>query len=456
MVPEVWGLPGCRFRVRCFSVLPALLIAALAAAPVPTRVEPPAETALERLAKAVADQLVAKKPEPPIAVSVEASPAPLANAAASAVAAELSKRGLPAVVLSGPQAVAEKAARDRDLRTLLRLGVTLENNTLSAKGDAFGTWVNFWAGQTATRPAFATALAAQSPADAQALALVNGPNVAPGPMKLAVGVLAHLPARPAAIAVGDLDGDRRAEVVVLTDDDLWAFSAEGKTLARYDLREIPLSKTPCREPFGVVVVSPGRVTWLSAKRAHGEVLAYAGGAFKVVGPADTMTVEGYTGHLLPGVNAIAPELQFQGKPLDAPGPFQSFSGRGGLVELVLDNGSISLSRGALVAPGLKGAGSGSALADLDGDGAVELVTTSKAFFADPDEVRVMSARDAEAAQAKGGAVSDVAALWQGATPRGRAIVAAAGDLDGDGADEVVLGAWLGDESGELQVLRRVP
>jgi hypothetical protein len=456
VIPEVWGLPGCRFRVRCFSVLPALLIAAMAAAPAPTRADPPAETALERLAKAVADQLQAKKPEPPVAVSVEASPAPLANAAASALAAELSRRGLPAVVLSGPQATAEKAARDRDLRTLVRLGVTLENNTLSAKGDALGTWVNFWSGQTATRPAFSAALAAQNPADAQAFALVNGPSVAPGPMKLAVGVLAHLPARPAAIAVGDLDGDRKAEVVVLTDDELWAFSSEGKTLARYDLREIPVSRTPCREPFGALVVAGQRVTWLSSKRAHGETLAFANGAFKVVASADSATIEGYTGHLLPGVNAIASELQYQGKPLDAPAPFQSFSGKGGLIALVLDNGAISLSRGALAATGLKGGGSASVVADLDGDGAVELVTTSKAFFADPDEVRVMSARDAEAAQAKGATVADVPALWQGATPRGRAIVAAAGDLDGDGADEVVLGAWLADETGELQVLRRVP
>jgi hypothetical protein len=359
-------------------------------------------------------------------------------------------------VLSGPQATAEKAARDRDLRTLVRLGVTLENNTLSAKGDALGTWVNFWAGQTATRPSFAAALTAQSPADAQALALVNGPNVAPGPLKLSIGVLAHLPARPAAIAVGDLDGDHKAEVVVLTDDELWAFTSEGKTLARYDLREIPLSKTPCREPFGAVVVNAGRVTWLSARRAHGETLAFANGAFKLVGPADSITVEGYTGHLLPGVNAAASELQYQGKPLEAPAPFQSFSGRGGLIALVLDNGAISLSRGAFAAPGLKGAGSGATLADLDGDGAVELVTTSKAFFADPDEVRVVSARDAEAAQAKGATVGEVQALWQGATPRGRAIVAAAGDLDGDGADEVVLGAWLGDETGELQVVRRSP
>ncbi len=439
-------------------MLTALLLAGLSAAPAPARAEAPPEPSLERLARSLAEQLAARKPEPPVAVSVEAAPAALASAAASALAAELSRRGLPAVVLSGPQASAEKAARERDLRSLVRLSLNLEGGKLFARGDALGTWVNFWSGQSPTRPAFAAALTAQVEADPQALALANAPSTAPGPLKLTLGVLAHLPARPAAITLADLDGDKKAEVLALTDDELWAISADGKTLARYDLRDVPLAKAVCREPFGALAVTqaPVRVTWISARRAHGETLTFANGAFKSAGSAENVTLEGYTAHLVPGLNVLGNDLVFQGKPLEAPGPFHALSARGGLLALVLEGGTVSLARGAFAAPGLKGAGSASVLADLDGDGAPELVTTSKAFFPEPDEVRVMAARDAEAVQAKGGAVSEVSALWQGATPRGRALIAAAGDLDGDGVDEVVLGAWLGDDTGELQVLRRAP
>ena len=439
-------------------MLSALLLAGLAVAPATTRADGAGGSALERLARGLASELAAKKPEPPVAVHVEAPSPSLANAVASALAAELSRRGLPAVVLLGSEANAEGAARARDLRTLVRLSVSLEGSALQARGDALGTWVNFWSGQTPTRPAFSAALAQHVDADEEVLAWARAPNAAPGLLKLSIGVLAHLPARPAALLMADLDGDKKAEVVVLTDDELLALSPEGKTLARYDLRGFAAAKSACREPFGALALSsaPVRLTWLSARRAHGETLSYSNGAFHPVAPADAVALEGFTAHLMPGLNVLGADLVFQGKPLEAPAPLHSLSARDGLLALVLEGGALSLSRGAFAAPGLKGAGSASVLADLDGDGTPELVTTSKAFFPEPDEVKVMAARDAEAAQAKGGAVTDVAALWQGPTPRGRALVAAAGDLDGDGSDEVVLGAWLSDDTGELQVVRRVP
>ena len=39
---------------------------------------------------------------------------------------------------------------------------------------------------------------------------------------------------------------------------------------------------------------------------------------------------------------------------------------------------------------------------------------------------------------------------------GRVALAANGDLDGDGVDEVVLVSWLADGSSEFSVLRRAP
>ena len=61
----------------------------------------------------------------------------------------------------------------------------------------------------------------------------------------------------------------------------------------------------------------------------------------------------------------------------------------------------------------------------------------------------------QALQARGGSTVEATALWQGATPRGRAIVALGADLDGDKAEEIVVGVWLPDGTGELLVVRAV-
>src|SRR2546428_241954 len=83
-------------------------------------------------------------------------------------------------------------------------------------------------------------------ADAHALALASAsvlvtPNVTPNtpeqkPFKLMGPITwAKLPALPAAIAAGDLDGDGKKELAVLTDDEVLLFSADGKLFSRRDL-----------------------------------------------------------------------------------------------------------------------------------------------------------------------------------------------------------------------------
>ena len=80
--------------------------------------------------------------------------------------------------------------------------------------------------------------------------------------------------------------------------------------------------------------------------------------------------------------------------------------------------------------------------------------TSARTTGEVDEVRVVALGAFEAAQARNGAASEMTAAWQRKLD-GRAVVAASGDLDGDGADEVVLATWRRDGSSELLVLRRV-
>jgi hypothetical protein len=431
-------------------LLPLFLILAAAAEP---------EPAIDRLARAVVEQAARAAPEAPVGLYIEAPTPALSRAFASVLGAQLAARRWPAVVVEAPSAAAaERVAKEKDVRTLLRLTLFAENTRLVARGDVLHTWVNFWAGAAPTRAGPAAAVAATVDADLQAMTLAStaGPVGPPAgqPLKLTLGVLAKLAAAPAAIAVADLDGDKRPEIVVLTDDEVLIFSADGKPLARYDLRALPPASRPTRDSFGALALAPGKVSWLSGKRAHGEVLSYAGGALKQALVGDDVALEGVGVRLVPGINAFAAEAVWFGKPVALPTPLSATSSRSGATLFLFANGTGAVTRGVPPTSVFTQAPSAAVLADLDGDGTPELVATSAKFFPDSDEVRVLALTAVEAIGARGGALSEAVPVWAGPTSRGRVLSAAAADLDGDGSEEVVLGSWLPDGSGELLIARR--
>lgn len=398
-------------------------------------------------------------PEPPVALYVEAPTGALARAFASLLAADLATHKLPAVVLDAPTpAAAEGLAREKDLRSLLRVTLSADNSRLVARGDVLSTWVNFWAGSAPTRTAAAAALAATVDADLQAMTLASATSVPANPaasLQLALRVIARLSLPPAALAVADLNGDRRAEIIALTDDELRVLSADGATLAQYDLRSLPPASRPAREPFGAVTAQAGRISWLSGRRAHGGSVAFAAGALEPLGPTDELPLDGVTVRPVPGLNALAAEVGWFGKPLTLPAPLTTTSTRAGLSLFLFANGSGALSRGVPPTAVFWGASSAAVLTDLDGDGTPELLATSPRFFPDGDEVKVLQVSAVEAVAGHAGQLSEATAVWSGATPRGRVLACAAGDLDADGAEEVVLGVWLSDGTGELYVARRI-
>lgn len=431
---------------------PALLIFAMAAAPPgPPELAAPV-SALERLSDELAGAVVARGFAPPVGVFVEAPSAPLARVLTSLVSARLAARRLAPVAIEAPSAAAaEEVARARGAASVLRLALQVEGSRLTARGDALGTRVNFWSGSVPTRSGPAAALAAAVDVDREAL-LLAGERPAAGPLELWLSSLLLLPQVPAALAVGDVDGDRRAEMVVLSEERLLLVGPDGRIQAKAELTA-PLSPRPSREPFGAVAVSGSRVLVWSARRERPEAFE-EGRALRPASPPDGLRLERLGLAVDVGFNRFVPEVTWAGRAVVLPLPFQAVSLFGPLGLLCFVDGTAAVVREAVPATRVTGVGTGSTLADLDGDGTPEVVVTSPRTVGDADEVRVLGLVAFEAAQARGAALSEVAPLW-GQALKGLAVAAAAGDLDGDGADEVVLGLWHPDGTGSLMLLRRV-
>jgi hypothetical protein len=445
--------------------LATLLLATLAAEP--PSAAPAGPPSVERLAQLVAEDVRGRTPEPPVAVHLSGASPELRRSVATLLASRLAAAELGPIVVEAPSPeAAEATAREQGARALVRLTISVQNGALVSSGDLLGTWVNFWSGRTPSRPsAPAAALAHSVPADAGALALAAVPSQAasassplavtsgPRPVRLMGASLVRLEQVPAALAAGDLDGDGKDEVAVLTERAVSVFADDGRLLARRELEGLPLSPAPPREPFGVVAIipQPARLAAWSARYAHGEVLVFdkARSTLRSLGPLDTAALgASERATFTSGQTTFTPEVRLgEGRILSVPAPFTSASIAPPRMLFVHLDGTASLYPRATTPPiRIQGLGAGSALGDLDGDGTPELITTAPQLFPAPDAVRVYALT--------GDDPTAHSVLWQSALPAGRAIHVVTADLDKDNHREVLVGVWHPDGTGEVFLMRQ--
>lgn len=439
------------------------VLALAAAAPRSVAALPSVEPndSFQQLASALVQKVASAHPQAPVAVALTGDTTPSGRAVQTAVIGQLAALGLSAFAVEAPSAIAaEELARARGAEALVRLQISVAGGRLVAEGDALGTHVNFWSGSMPTRPrAPAIALMESVPLDLAALALspqgADGGVEGRGPL-VAVS-FARVEGRSEALAAGDVDGDGRDELVVLTASALTILGPDGRALGTRDLSGLSPAATATRDPNGALAVyaNPARIAYWSATHGQGEQLTWSRtrgwtsmGALSAApfGSGELVLESRPT----PGENTFAAAVSVVRRGVfTLQRPFVTLASRlvGGTPEglAVFAGGSAVRLHGLPPrADAVSGLGAGSTLVDLDRDGKPRIATSAAAVMPDAEEVRILDAASPEGAP-----------VARAAIPRGRVMQLAEVSVDAN-TRAIVAAAWLPDGATELWLLRRMP
>jgi hypothetical protein len=428
----------------------ALLALALAPCAAPARAAaPPAlPAAADALAREVGPPLEGRRA---LLLDVETRAAALAAPLETALEASLAAQGY-AVTPHRSGSEPEGAARAGGHEWLLRVraGLVPGRRELALVGELIPAWASFFLqrrpGARAIPPRLVQARAA---ADLETLLLAREAPPAGAPFA-AVRTLARVPGRVLALAVGEPGAPGAGAVVAVTEGAILVLSASGERLAERTLG--PIAR-PVRDPAAAAAVGDfggGRIALFRAGAAQGEVLALRGDRLESAGALEAAPLcAGEAGRLFaafePGAGVFRDALATLVDPAlpsrsrrslygaaCAPG-----AGRPAFAVLGTDLALELLGpdlRPVGAAPGPRPTGSGFALADLDGDGAAELVASSPDPAA-PERIRVLAL------------LSEAPPLLASPPLAGAILAGAGGDLTGDGIDDAVLAAILEGEDG---------
>jgi hypothetical protein len=374
-----------------------------------------------------------------LVLALEAPAPALARAAETALAGALAGRGYAVSPLHGePDPEARARAEGADWLLRVQAGLAPGRPEIALVGELVPTWSSFFLQRRpGTRPAAPRVVQARVPADPETMLLAR-PISERG---VAVRSFARLPGRVLALAAGDA-GDGRPVVLAVTADEALLLSAAGAVLARRTLdRDV---RAPIRDPAATAAVGDfggGRLAWAVAGAPRAEVAVLRGGRLEIVaslpaaplcaGPAGPLF-----GAFAPGKGVLRDVLSAHADPQEparsgrelfavaaAPGASPvAFAALGTDHTLALLAADLS----PAAAP-LPGVGAGFALADLDGDGAPEVVA-SAAEPDRPDRVRVLAPRPS------------TPLLFESGPIDGTILAGTSADLTADGIDDAILAA----------------
>jgi FG-GAP repeat len=430
-----YDVAAVRLAIVAVAPLLALLAPAARAAP------PPAVVAA---AHALADDVGPPAQERrALLLAVDSRAPSLAATLETALDAALSSRGWSVTPHRGGEAEASARAAGQDWLLRVRAGLVPGRREIALVAELIPAWASFFLQRRPeARAVPPRVLQARAPADPETLLLAREGRPAGAPFAT-VRVLARIPGRVLALAVGEAGEAGRPVVVAATATSVLVLSAAGERVAA---REFPPDSTaPVRDPAAALAVGDfggGRIAVLRAGAARAEVLALRGGRLETGGALDAAPLcAGEAGRLFgafaPGTGVFRDLLS----PLVDPGaPARSertlygvaAAPRAGPIAFAALGTDLRLE---LLGPDLRpvapaaplATGSGFALADLDGDGTAELVASSP----DPsatERVRVLAP------------LARSPLLLESAPVAGAILAGAGGDLTGDGVDDAVLGA----------------